>query len=234
MKTTDELNTTRKKVDNRWLIKHKGNVLSQRGEDGVLAKIFEVLDIKLGWCVDVGAYGKNLSNTYVLMDKGWSGVMIESNEIRHLTLERYHRRAKRNAYCINAFVLPSGEKSLDNLLEGTPLPKDFEFLSIDIDGNDYYIWQSLKNYFPTIVVIEFNSIIKYDDYLQPVDGFGGASLTMMVKLGKEKGYEFICATPFNAFFVKVDLFHKFGIENNSPEELWSPDSRDKEYGRSPA
>jgi len=219
--------------NNNWLIKYKKNRFSQRGEDGILAKIFEVLEIKRGWCVDVGAYGRSLSNTYTLMEQGWSGVLIEANEERHLKLKARHQRARRDAYCICDFVEPSGDKSLDNLLKVTPLPKDFGLLSIDIDGNDYYIWESLKNYSPQVVVIEFNSISKFTDYLQPINGDGGASLSIMVKLGKLKGYELISATAFNAFFVKKDLFEKFGIENNSPEELWTPDQRDKEYVKIP-
>ncbi len=221
-------------MDNRWLIKYKNNRWSQRGEDGVLAKIFEVLQVKRGWCVDVGAYGRLLSNTYILLEQGWSGVLIEANEKRLLKLKGHHERAHRDAYCICAYVGLAGDKTLDNLLKGTPLPREFEFLSIDIDGNDYYIWESLKDYLPQVVVIEFNSSVKFADFLQPVDGFGGASLSNITKLGKLKGYELIAAMPFNAIFVKKDLFYKFGIDDNRPEELWTHDSRDKEYTRVPS
>jgi FkbM family methyltransferase len=213
-------------MDNRFLLKYKKNICSQRGEDGVLEKIFEVLGVKHGWCVDVGAYGKNLSNTYVLISKGWSGVLIEANEEKLSTLKRYHGYSHRDVHCICAYVEPSGERSLDNLLKSTPLPKDFEFLSIDIDGNDYYIWESLKDYSPLVVIIEFDASAKFADYLQPVDGNGGASLSVMVKLGKLKGYELICAMPFNAIFVKKDLFNIFGIKNNSPQEMWIPEEHD--------
>jgi len=220
-------------MDNNWLIKHKRNRWSQRGEDGVLAKIFEVLKISKGWCIDVGAYGRLLSNTYTLLEQGWSGVLIEANEERHLKLKGHHERAHRDAYCICAYVETKGEKSLDNLLKNTPLPKDFELLSIDIDGNDYYIWESLKNYSPLVVIIEFNSVVEYADYLQPLDGFGGASMSIMVKLGKLKGYELISALPFNAIFVRKDFFPMFGIKNNSPKAIWTKDPRDKEYTKVP-
>src|SRR5260221_8861590 len=171
-------------TENRWLIKYRRDRWSQRGEDGVLEKIFEILNVKHGWCVDVGAYGRLLSNTYMLMEKGWSGVLIEANKERLLRLKKYHQKAHRDAHCICDFVEPSGNKSLDNLLKNYPLPKDFEFLSIDIDGNDYYVWKSLTNYSPLVVIIEFNSSVKLIDYLQPIDGDGGASLPVLVKLGK--------------------------------------------------
>lgn len=61
---------------NKWLFEsYASNVTSQRGEDGIIQKILEVLDIKDGWCVDVGAYGMDNSNTYVLFhDMGWKGI----------------------------------------------------------------------------------------------------------------------------------------------------------------
>lgn len=217
-------------MDNRWLLNYKKNRFSQRGEDGILEKIFEVLGVKRGWCVDVGAYGRNLSNTYALIEKGWHGVLIEANEERLAKLKGRHERAHRDAYCICAHVEPSGDKSLDNILKTTPLPKKFEFLSIDIDGNDYYIWKSLKKYSPAVVIIEFNSLVKYGDYLQPLDGGGGASLSIMVRLAKLKGYELLSATSFNAIFVKKHLFDKFGISDNRPEEIWTQGPRDKAYG----
>lgn len=214
------------RVDNRWLLKYSKNRFSQRGEDGILEKIFEILGVRTGWCVDVGAYGRTLSNTYALIERGWHGVLIEANEQRLLKLKKHHERAHRDTYCICAHVEPAGERSLDNLLKGVPLPKDFELLSIDIDGNEYYIWESLHNHSPLVVIIEFNPLVKYTDYLQAPNGMSGASLSYMVKLGREKGYELLSATSFNAIFVKKKVFPKFGIHNNSIEKIWTPDSGD--------
>ena len=213
-------------MDNRWLVKYSKNRFSQRGEDGILEKIFETLGISHGWCVDVGAYGRTMSNTYALIERGWHGVLIEADEEKLLKLKRHHQRAQRDAHCICAHVEPTGARSLDNLLKATPPPKDFEFLSIDIDGNDYYIWESLHSYSPLVVVIEFNPLVKYTDYLQAPNGMSGASLSYMVKLGREKGYELLSATSFNAIFVKKKVFPKFGIHNNSIEKIWTPDSGD--------
>jgi len=102
-------------------------------------------------------------------------------------------------------------------------------INIDIDGNDYYVWESLTKYAPTVVLIEFNPVIKLDDYLQPVNGRGGSSLSALARLGKAKGYELIATTALNAFFVKKNLYDKFAIIDNSASELFT-DSNDS-YGR---
>lgn len=214
-------------MKNNWLSEHKKDIASQRGEDGIIEKIFIVLGVDHGWCVDVGAYGRTNSNTYNLIAKGWSGILIETDEERIQELKKVY--SQNNAYYVHAHVEPEGTKSLDNLLKKTRLPKEFEMVSIDIDGNDYYIWESLKTYAPTVVAIEFNPVIKLDDYLQPINGKGGSSLSVLVKLGKSKGYELIATTSINAFFVKKSLFNKFGIKDNSTKELFT-DSNDS-YGR---
>jgi len=207
------------KWEGNWLSLYRKNVFSQRGEDGVLQKIFKVLGVDKGWCVDVGAYGKINSNTYNLMRKGWSGVFIENDKERVRQLKEMY--PQKNARCLYGTVRPTGVKRLDNLLKKSSMPKNFELISIDIDGNDYYIWKFLKEYIPQVVVIEFNSTFDFDDYLQPIDGEGGASLSKIVELGKAKGYELITTTDFNAFFVKKELFDKFGIADNSTDKLFT-------------
>lgn len=215
------------KLKNNWLSDYKRNYTSQRGEDGILEKIFEVLGIDQGWYVDVGAQGLDHSNTYSLFKKGWSGILIEAEPSSFQGLLKIYQDTK--AYCIHEHVEPTGEKSLDNLLANTRLPCEFDFMSIDIDGNDYYVWEALIKYIPTVVVIEFNPVIKLDDYRQPINGQGGSSLSVLTKLGKSKGYELIATTTINAFFVKRNLFDKFGIKDNSVAELFT-DSNDS-YGR---
>ena len=202
-----------------WLSGFKKNITSQRGEDGIIKKIFEVLDIKKGWCVDVGAYGKQLSNTYNLINNGWGGILLEMDKSRYLDLVDLYR-GKDNIYCFNGEIQSKGMDSLEDYLDRIVLPYDLDFLTIDVDGKDYYIWKHLLKYTPKVVVIEFNPTFGFNDYLQEENGEGGASLSKMIELGKSKGYELITTTNFNAFFVRKDLFDKFEINNNSIKELF--------------
>ena len=209
-------------TDYKWedsqLSNYKKNITSQRGEDGILEKIFEILEVKDGWCVDVGAYGKMNSNVYNLIKKGWSGVLIEKDKERFKELKDMY--IQDNVYCLCKNVEVEGIRSLNSLLDETVIPREFNFLNIDIDGLDYYVWESLKYYNPLVVVVEFNSTFSFDYYLQSINGKGGASLSAMVKLGKEKGYKLIATTNFNAFFIRCDLFDKFDINDNSIEKLF--------------
>ena len=219
---------------NNWLNEYKSNITSQSGEDGIIAKIMEVLDVKTGWCVDVGAFGMSKSNTYSLVANGWNGVMIDfDGGIRRL--KRTYRNFD-NVQIVRKEV-DITTNSLDSILDTTKIPQLFELLSIDIDGNDYYVWESLSRirqgfqptYRPMVVVVEYNPIIELDEYVQPFDGQGGASLMSLFKLGKTMNYELVATTDLNAFFVRGDLFSKFNINNNSPESLFTRSGA--RYGR---
>lgn len=205
---------------------YKKNITSQHGEDGIIEKMLETIGDISKWCVDVGAYGMTKSNTYSLIDHGWNGILIDTKDgIRRLK-RLYGGNSQVELVCIK---IDTDLNKLDNILGETPIPKEFGLLSIDIDGNDYHIWESLQNYTPTIILIEFNPRCQLGYYIQPIDGQGGASLSSIVQLGKEKGYELVTATILNAIFVRKELFPKFGISNNSPEQFFTVS--DSLYGR---
>ena len=123
---------------------------------------------------------------------------------------------------MNRLVGFDGEYTLDKILKGTPIPHNFDFLSIDIDGNDYHVWKAMSQYKPKVICIEFNSTIPTNvAFVQPADAsvVQGSSLLSLVKLGKEKGYELVSLLEFNAFFVRREFFPLFHIKNNSPEVM---------------
>jgi len=211
------------KSKNDWLSDYGKDFFSQRGEDGILEKVFEIIGDGSRWCVEFGAWdGKHLSNTHYLMaEKGWSGVFVEADNERYKELLETYKNNK-NAICVNAFVNFTGDFALDAILERTKTPKNFDLLSIDIDGNDYHVWESLKAFTPRVVIIEFNPTIPPDiEFVQPRDMRvnQGSSIASFVALAKIKGYELVAATELNAIFVRRELFHLFGISNNRPEEI---------------
>jgi hypothetical protein len=209
--------------DDQWLLRHSQNTYSQSGEDGILRKIFEVIPPANRWCVEFGAWdGKMFSNSYNLMqDRSWHGVFVEADPVRFQDLLETYRNNS-NAHCVNCFVTFEGENSLENLLKRTDIPKDFDLLSIDIDGNDYYVWESLSHYQPRVVVIEFNPTIPSEvEFVQPRDMLvrQGNSALSLIKLGKQKGYEPVCVTSLNVIFVRTELFPSFHIANNDLRRL---------------
>ncbi len=212
-----------------WLAQHQRNVYSQNGEDGVIAEILGLLPVRNVWCVEFGAWdGRYLSNTrYLIEHSGYSGVLIEGDPKRYKHLQAEHAGTA-HVTTINAYVGFTADKSLDVLLAETKVPVDFDFLSIDIDGNDYHTWAATARYRPKVVCIEFNTSIPLGvAFVQPPDPRlnQGTSLTSMIQLAARKHYELVCVIGGNAFFVDEQYFELFGISDNRPEVLWTDRSK---------
>ncbi|QLC25965.1 hypothetical protein HFP57_13660 [Parasphingopyxis algicola] len=210
-----------------YLRRFASNTYSQAGEDGIIAEIFRILDEdepeRDHWCVEFGAWdGLYLSNTARLIrEEGWSAVLIEGDEERCaeiMTNLPYPDRV----HAMHRWVgFERGKNTMDDILAETPIPKDFDFASIDVDSVDWHVWDAIQDYRPRLVCIEFNpsvpnSVIFVQDRDMGVNE--GSSIAAMVELGKQKGYELICATG-NGFFVREEEFGKFGIEDNSIDAM---------------
>ncbi|MEX1112080.1 MAG: hypothetical protein WEC84_01340 [Candidatus Andersenbacteria bacterium] len=204
------------------------NYTAQRGEDRILRTVFDIIGEDSKWCVEFGAAdGKRGSNTWQFIEHhGWSAVQIEPTHDSTLTLRQYRdsfealeKRYASNekVFCLNEAVEIAGDKSLDSLLARTPIPSRFDLLSIDIDSEDYRIWESLEKYQPRVVIIEHNKTIPiHIDFASD----RGSSLLALTKLGKKKGYELVAATETNGIFVSKEYFAAFGISNNEPASIW--------------
>lgn len=207
---------------NDWLMQFAKDKYSQFGEDGIIEKIFEVIKGDK-WCVDIGAWdGKKISNTYNLMvNYDWNGVLVEADPKKFPDLQKTYENNKK-AICKCRWVNFEGPDKLDAILSETPIPKNFDFFCLDIDGNDYHAWQEMEKYQPKVALIEFNRSMPADiDFIQPRDMKvnQGSSILAVYRLGKKKGYEFIAATDSNAFFVKKELFSLFNMQSIKEEDL---------------
>jgi hypothetical protein len=194
---------------------YKRQVYSQGGEDGIIEKIFEVLGIKNGWYCEFGAGDGNwISNTKKLREEGWKGVLIEGDDESFVNLESNFGNHP-DVSIIKSYVSCEENESLDDLLSNTNIPENFDLLSIDVDGNDLWIWKSLNKYDPKIVVVEYNAMskptesltIKYDkNHRFNSDSYYGASAGAFNKLAEEKGYVLVGSTPrTNLFYCKKEL-----------------------------
>ncbi len=200
------------------------NVYSQNGEDGVLGEICNrlgLLDIQMspGWCVEFGAWdGKHLSNTFLLVETHqWNAVYIEGDPKRFQELvATSHRYPTIIPIC--SFITPDehSPNNLAKILSGTPIPNDFDILSIDIDSFDLDIWEQFRKYKPKIVVIEINSSIWpglfwRHSYLPVAHCYlNGNSFSSTVHVANLLGYVLVCHTG-NCIFVREDLIDKIGL-----------------------
>ncbi len=213
---------------NTWLLEYASNLTSQNGEDGILEKVLQTIGDRDHWCVEFGSWdGKTCSNTYKLIsEKGYSAVLIEADPKRFGDLKKNFEGNPKTVY-FNRFVGFEEHNSLDIILKETGIPKDFDLLSIDIDGNDYHVWQVIHEYTPKAVIIEFNPTIpKTVEFIQPKDMriSQGSSLLSIAKLAKSKGYALVCATKNNAIFVRDQFFDRFQIEDNSVNTMMVDES----------
>jgi hypothetical protein len=219
---------------NRALSSFSENVHSQFGEDGIIREILKRLrsHVELdSWCVEFGAWdGVFLSNTCRLIrEDGFSAVLIEGDKRKAEVLETNFPQDKVHKIC--QFIHFEGPDSLEATLSRTPIPNNFDFLSIDVDGVDYHIFESMEKFKPKVICIEFNPTIPNTvDFVQVRD-FSlkqGASARAIVRLAKEKSYSLVATTTVNLIFVSDDL-RNFVVEEEQTIELLNPSGNDGTY-----
>ncbi|MDX2259334.1 MAG: hypothetical protein NW205_10520 [Hyphomicrobiaceae bacterium] len=218
------INLDRTKPESTFLLRSARNVYSQTGEDGILERLFELVGCENKWCVEFGAWdGIHLSNTcHLIRDKGWNALLIEGNAEKANELKANFADNPK-VVAMNSIVgFTEGIDTLDVHLSRASLPADFDFLSIDVDGNDHHIWESMRDYRPRVVCVEYNPMIPNDVvFIQDRDMRvnQGSSLAALIELGRSKGYELVCATRFNGIFVQSELFARVGIADNSIDAM---------------
>ena len=187
-------------------------VFSQNGEDGVIDEIIRRSGAPGRRFVEFGAGAGSENNCALLADVfGWSGVFIEPHPASFHRLARKYV-TREDVKTIQSFVTPA---NVQELFEAHGVPPEPDVLSIDVDGSDYWIWQSIEAFRPRIVVIEYNSALGADRRLvQPLTQdswdrttYYGASIAAFRELGRSKGYRLVHTdlTGTNAFFVRDDL-----------------------------
>jgi hypothetical protein len=223
------------------LLSHRKIFFSQHGEDGLLAFVLSRITDKAGWCVEFGAWdGKSESNTYYFISQqGYHGVMIEADPFKYNLLRENMKGY--DTICINAFVRAEGENKLDNILSSTPIPKQFDLLSIDVDGDDYHVWQFLDQYQPKVVIIEINlrdkpGVKRINKPSSPIvrgntgtgissmwgiTGYTGTSISSMTELAISKQYSLLANVHCNAIFVKHEYLNLFHDAEVTPDEVFT-------------
>jgi hypothetical protein len=196
-------------------------VFSQFGDDGIIQWLIHHLEIPNKTFIEFGVEDYSESNTrFLMMNDNWSGfVMDGSNEnINKLKAQYYYWRHDLNAKAI--FITRA---NINSLIAAQNFSEDVGLLHIDLDGNDYYIWNAINVIKPIIVVVEYNSLFGMDRPISVIydDGFirsnahystlfWGTSLLSLYNLAHKKGYSFIGCNSAgnNAYFVRNDKLNE--------------------------
>jgi len=198
------------------------NIKSQFGEDGVIQEIFTRIGVANSKCVEFGAWdGIHYSNTWNLwQSKKWEALLIEG-DVHKFNVLTANLKGYDNVKAVNAYVLAEGINSLENIMSRSAYPTDVDLLSVDIDGDDYYIFESLVRYKPRVIVIEYNPTIPaVIELIQQKGGYFGSSARSLLKLANSMNYKLAHMTDTNMFFVVNTDFHKLGFDEPNLDDLF--------------
>jgi hypothetical protein len=179
------------------------HVYSQFNEDGIIEKIFETIGFTNKVYLEFGGTAQNNNTEILHKNHGFTGVLFNCDDTECEYTKIHTER-------VNA-------ENIVSLCEKYELPKEFDFLSIDIDHNDWYVFRALCSvYKPRVVVIEYNAtypppddrVVVYDaDIIPGITTYHGATIEAMYKLGRQLGYNLVAAesSGYNLFFVRDDI-----------------------------
>src|SRR5262245_51764346 len=123
-----------RRLESCKLLSSARNEHSQFGEDGIIEEIFRIAGPRTRWCVEFGAWdGVHLSNTCNLLRRhNWKGVLIEGDPERHAHIRQNHPDPEQvHSLCAMIGFTP-GVDTIDDILAGTPIPSEFDLISIDV------------------------------------------------------------------------------------------------------
>jgi hypothetical protein len=216
-------------------------VYSENGEDGLLLYIFSKIGTTNQCFVEFGIEdGRECNTANLSINFGWNGLLMDCDEKYVAKAKHYYRNRPEikpsQVKIVQCFVTAENINKvlMDNGVEG-----DIDLLSIDIDGNDYWVFKAVTVINPRVVVIEYNALLGSDKPLtveydpnfirykkHPSGYYHGASLTALTKLANTKGYKLVgcVSSGTNAFFVKEKLLTE-SLHEVSVQDAYYPHFR---------
>ncbi len=219
-------------------------IYSQFGDDGIIQYLIHNIKIKKDEenFIEIGVENYREANTrFLLVNNNWRGLIIDARKEYIDSVRKDDIYWKHDLTAVNAFVT---RKNINKIIKEKSFEKNVGLISIDIDGNDYWIWKAMRIK-PVIVVIEYNSVfgkrsavtVPYKEKFNRTKEhysnlFFGTSLKALVNLSKEKGYVFVGTNSAgnNAYFVKksrVEKVKRMTINNGFVKSRFR-ESRNKE------
>ena len=199
-------------------------IYSQNGEDGVIEHIFEKIGFTNKIAVEFGVSaggGGGQANTRLLAEQGWKVFWFDCDPASDVPDNVVFTQARLTS------------KNICSIFESAGVPKDFDLLSIDVDGNDYHLREALSSYNPRVCVLEYNGcvdgateyIMKEDDnYVwlwKNKDRTYGASLKSLTQQAERLNYDLVYCDNrgVNSFFIKSNINP---FQKKSSEEAYVP------------
>jgi hypothetical protein len=196
----------------------ESQVFSQWGEDGIIQHLLGKVPIENPSFVEFGVQDYSESNTrFLLCNDNWSGIIIDSGRRHQRFITDRGLDWRYDLQAISAFIT---RENIDSIITSAGLRGDIGLLSVDIDGNDYWVLDAIRSVSPRILIVEYNShfgaehaiTIPYQADFERRRAhwsclYYGASLPALVHLAERKGFVFLGCNSAgnNAFFVRRDV-----------------------------
>jgi hypothetical protein len=205
-------------------------IFSQWGDDGIIQWLTGVLEFPNRTFAEFGVANYRESNTrFLMMNDNWSGLVMDGSDsnVAQIVESEYYWKYQLDAR--SEFI---DADNINSLLGSSRIGREVGILHIDLDGNDYWIWEKINVIDPIVVILEYNSLFGADrsitlPYAKDFDRtkahysnlYWGASLRALCQLSASKGYAFIGCNSAgnNAYFVKKDRL------NDSVQEVSAED-----------
>ena len=196
-------------------------VFSQFDEDGVVLFLLAAGAERTRLVVDLGAgdgvRASNVAN--LLLNLGYHGLLVDGDAANMEHAEAFYARhpdSKERPPAIAQSFLT--RETVNSVVREAGIEGEVDLLSIDVDGNDYWLWQALECINPRLVVVEAHPELGAEDYVMPyepdfrwrsapADTRLGASVPALVRLGEELGYRAVGSNVygFNLVFARADV-----------------------------
>jgi hypothetical protein len=193
-------------------------VFSQWGEDGIIQYLLKHVPVERPIFVEFGVENYTEANTrFLLTNNQWAGLVLDGSAENIDYVKRDAIYWATNLKAEHAFIT---KENINNLLSRNGVAGDIGLLSVDIDGNDYWVWRAIDGISPRIVICEYNSqfgataevTVPYEAaFVRDTAHFSkiyyGASIAALCSLAASKGYSLVAsnAAGNNIFFVRNDL-----------------------------
>ncbi len=193
-------------------------VFSQWGEDGVLQHLLRHIPVSRKIFIEFGVENYMEANTrFLLVNDNWQGLVIDGDSQNIASIRNSDISWRHTLKAEQAFIT---RENINDIIRRNGIEGEIGLLSIDIDGNDYWVWEAIEAISPAVTVIEYNARFGADravtvpykaDFARDREHYSyiyyGASLAALCLLSKRKGYAFVGCNlaGSNAFFVRENL-----------------------------
>jgi hypothetical protein len=214
-------------------------VYAQTGEDGIIEWLVSRLPGIPPSFVEFGVEDYREANTHFLLEhRNWRGLVMDGSPAN---MSRTMRRRNFWQFDLKAVAAFIDRDNINGLISANGFAGEIGILSVDIDGNDYWVWQAIECVQPWLVITEYNAVfgdlrpltIPYDPTFYRVRAhpsrlYWGASVGALIQLGESKGYDFLGTnlTGQNAFFVRKDLTARVPVADRRPRPSLFREARD--------